>query len=202
MATCDLEAGNGCAGTGLGGLTPSQIIKAGAKENQETKAIYNYSVTHPHYNYAENPELEDTGKFLVSNAIFLGSADNASRKPNFWDRVSASWETLAQGGALSIAAILAGGGTDPSGHDTPSIHGNNLNSPRNTTLYELVDAETGDHLKFGITSEPNPLDRYSKTFMDDKEMLILDEGSRREMYELEQSYILNNPRGPLQLNNH
>jgi hypothetical protein len=202
MVTCDLEAGNECARTGLGDLTPSQIIKVGAKEEQETKAIYNYSLTHPDYNYVQDPDLEDTGKFIVSNAIFVGSADYISRKPNFWDRVSSSWKALAYGASSSMAAILAGGGTDPYGHDTPSIHGNSLSSPRKTTLYELVDAETEEHLKFGITSNPVPENRYSQLFLKDKKLIYLDEGSRLEMYELEESFIINNPRGPLQFNNH
>jgi hypothetical protein len=81
------------------------------------------------------------------------------------------------------------------------VHGNSLKSTKTTYLYELLDEE-GNHLKYGITSETNPLDRYSRAFLVDKRMVILDWGSRREIYSLEHELILNNPRGPLQVNMH
>src|SRR5262249_20088420 len=43
------------------------------------------------------------------------------------------------------------------------IHGNSLLSPRQTTVYQLVDGD-GNVLKYGITSEPVPEDRYSDAF--------------------------------------
>jgi hypothetical protein len=43
-----------------------------------------------------------------------------------------------------------------------STHGNSLASDRPTTLYQLTDAETGAHLKWGITSEVNPASRYTQ----------------------------------------
>lgn len=79
------------------------------------------------------------------------------------------------------------------------VHGNSLNSTRKAYLYDLVDNE-GNHLKYGITQNPNA--RYTRAFMQDKQMFILNQGSRRAMYELESELIRNNPRGPLQLNNH
>jgi hypothetical protein len=79
------------------------------------------------------------------------------------------------------------------------VHGNSLNSPRETYLYELVD-ENGNHLKYGISSDP--YHRYTQEFMKDKYMNIIDQGSRRDMYRLEHEMILNNPRGPLQRNGH
>ncbi|MEV0489525.1 DNRLRE domain-containing protein [Streptomyces atratus] len=60
-------------------------------------------------------------------------------------------------------------------------HGNSLNSSRPTTLYQLVDSKTGDHLKWGITSEANPMARYSGKFMRGKRMDIIATGTRRDM---------------------
>ncbi|MFA6096302.1 MAG: LamG-like jellyroll fold domain-containing protein [Candidatus Paceibacterota bacterium] len=84
---------------------------------------------------------------------------------------------------------------------TKKIHGNSLDSPKNTFLYELFDNK-GSHLKYGITSKEDPLKRYTNKFMEDKSMKVLGSGSRREMYQKEASIIKNNPRGPLQKNNH
>jgi hypothetical protein len=90
---------------------------------------------------------------------------------------------LAGEGALALAGVAtAGHGAgmmykithDPlnSDADTQSAagsskppHGNSLDSTRKTTLYELLD-EDGNHLRYGITSEPNPLDRYTRSFME------------------------------------
>ncbi len=83
---------------------------------------------------------------------------------------------------------------------TPNIHGNSLDSPKETILYELVNKETLEHLKFGITSDPAK--RYTKEFMKDKLMVELDRGRRRLMHEIEGSLILNNPRGLLQFGAH
>jgi hypothetical protein len=105
-------------------------------------------------------------------------------------------------GAGQIASMLymrATSNPQSSGNSPAPIHGNSVNSPRTTYLYELVD-ENGNHLKYGITSNPDT--RYTHAFMADKRMLILGEGSRRDMYVLENRLITTNPRGPLQLNNH
>ena len=85
--------------------------------------------------------------------------------------------------------------------NSSSSHGNSLNSNRQTYLYELSDLD-GNHLKYGITSQTNPENRYPRIFLKDKIMTILADGTRREMYQLENEFILNNPRGLLQLNNH
>ncbi|MFF3290685.1 DNRLRE domain-containing protein [Streptomyces sp. NPDC003023] len=60
-------------------------------------------------------------------------------------------------------------------------HGNSLNNPNPTTLYQLVDAKTGDHLKWGITSEANPMSRYTSKFMRGKRMDIIATGNRKDM---------------------
>jgi RHS repeat-associated protein len=191
------------AGCNTPGSPKCILDKYGYNSTEMDRELRNYSRAYRSYNYLTDQNLDDTERYIYSSAKFSADADDIAKLPGFWNRFKAGWNTLVSNGApLGLAAIIAGGGTDPYGHDTPSIHGNSLNSTKKTTLYELVDAETGEHLKFGITSEANPLDRYSESFMKNKEMLILDEGTRREMHELEHSLIVNNPRGPLQLNNH
>jgi RHS repeat-associated protein len=48
-----------------------------------------------------------------------------------------------------------------------ALHGNSLLSQRLTYVYQLTDVDTGDVLKYGITSNPNPLRRYTTQFMNE-----------------------------------
>jgi RHS repeat-associated protein len=74
-------------------------------------------------------------------------------------------------------------------------HGNSLLSERTTVLYSLWNKQTGEFLKWGITSNRNMQDRYSKEYMRNLEMLEVARGSRYEMYQLEQELIRKAP-GP------
>ena len=74
------------------------------------------------------------------------------------------------------------------------IHGNSASSQATSYLYRLEVATTGEYLKTGISQ--NPLSRYSQTFMRGKEMEILQQGSRREMLNLERFIVERDP-GPL-----
>ncbi|WP_035919665.1 polymorphic toxin-type HINT domain-containing protein, partial [Knoellia sinensis] len=80
-------------------------------------------------------------------------------------------------------------------HNTCRIHGNSLDSPRLTTLYRLED-QNGDLLKWGITGKENPERRYTQLFMEDKRMIPIATGSRREMAEAERLFV-EYWRGPL-----
>jgi hypothetical protein len=65
----------------------------------------------------------------------------------------------------AIAAMALGAGAalvSPGQQAVP--HGNSLDSQRQTSLYQLTDVTSGAILKYGITSEPNPTDRYSAAF--------------------------------------
>jgi RHS repeat-associated protein len=109
---CGTDVGNGCEGTGLGDATPSDIINSNAPEEAKDRAVYNYSITHPDYNYAIDAELEDTGRFIAGNAIFIGNADAVYRQPNLLDRIKYSWTAYASGFSLATAGIIVGGGSD------------------------------------------------------------------------------------------
>ena len=75
-----------------------------------------------------------------------------------------------------------------------AVHGNSAASTAMNYLYRLSDSETGAYLKTGISK--NPGSRYTKTFMQDKEMEILQTGTRREMLNLERFIVERDP-GPL-----
>ena len=129
---CGTDGGNGCAGTGLGDLTPSQVLTTDRTQEQEIRAIYNYSITHPSYDYNSDPSLEENGRYLVSVSIFLGTADYISRKPSLLERLASSWDSFSIGIAASLAGVIAGGGIDNSGHDTPD-----------GLIYLRTDSKTG-----------------------------------------------------------
>jgi hypothetical protein len=81
--------------------------------------------------------------------------------------------------------------------DQVAVHGNSLASPRLATLYQLTDTD-GNLLKWVITSRANPLTRYTQSFMSDKFMIPVAQGSRAEMAGLERALTERIP-GPLNL---
>ena len=76
-----------------------------------------------------------------------------------------------------------------------TVHGNGRGSTKKTWLYRLAK-KTGEFLKWGVTSRNAPEQRYSKDFMKDKKMNVVDQGSRAEMLERERALTVSNP-GPL-----
>lgn len=76
------------------------------------------------------------------------------------------------------------------------VHGNSFASQRPTTLYQLTDAETGAHLKWGITSKTNPMARYTAAQLQGKILNPIQVGSRAEMAALERLLVERLP-GPL-----
>ena len=81
---------------------------------------------------------------------------------------AAAGTSLAPAAALA-AVILAVTSTSTAGPEQDQLqqaipHGNSLDSQRQTYVYQLTDQTTGEILKYGITSEPNPTTRYSQSF--------------------------------------
>ena len=66
-------------------------------------------------------------------------------------------------------------------------HGNSYASTRVTTLYRLVDTQSGEILKYGISSSTK--DRYSKTFLEGKALQELANGPRIDMARLERLIV-------------
>lgn len=120
-----------------GDLTPSQILTINAPQEIQDRAIYNFSLTHPDYNYVVDPGLEDIGKFIVSNAIFRGSADAVYRKPTLIERVESSWPLIANGLSLSVASVIVGGG----GENPHTIRGKQAHKNYRNALPGTYDFE-------------------------------------------------------------
>lgn len=76
-----------------------------------------------------------------------------------------------------------------------AVYANSKASTLENTLYRL-ETTSGDYLKTGITSKENPLKRYTNKFMEGKQMIRLDKGSRVDMLKQERSIVESNP-GPL-----
>jgi len=79
------------------------------------------------------------------------------------------------------------------------VHGNSTNSNLQTYVYELVDRATSDTLKYGITSEQNPRDRYNSDYYNanNADMVVLGSYSTRWMARAEElrlngNYVINN----------
>jgi hypothetical protein len=93
----------------------------------------------------ELPSLDDITGAAADATIYAGAAYGYYKGGQFV-------------GCLLGNAIVAA--TRPTQASVPIVHGNSLNSPRQTTLYQLVDP-SGNIAKYGITSEPDPDDRYT-----------------------------------------
>lgn len=98
----------------------------------------------------------------------------------------------ADGGLLSAGQARVAAETGETVAQT-AIHGNSASSPARAFMYRLYDSE-GNYLKTGISK--NPASRYTKTFMQDKYMDIMQSGTRREMLNLERFIVERDP-GPL-----
>lgn len=115
------------------------------------------------------------------------AADRSSKKIEDWSQEQKQDATASAFGQ-SAPSLLSGA--------IGIVHGNSLLSKRATTLYQLVSKDTGEHLKYGITSESPPQRRYGQKYMEDKIMVVLDQGTRSEMAYWERELTSANP-GPL-----
>lgn len=92
---------------------------------------------------------------------------------------------------LRVLAAKAGARSgDDVAQTAARIHGNSANSPAPAYLYRL-ETQTGEYLKTGVSQ--NPFSRYPRTFLQDKEMIILQQGSRRQMLNLERFIVERDP---------
>ncbi len=102
--------------------------------------------------------------------------------------------------AMGILAIVPGEGAEADAAKTAypyimaGVHGNSAASTVTSYLYRLTSSATGSLLKWGISK--NPIGRYTRGFMLDKDMQIMTSGSRREMLNLERWTVEHDP-GPL-----
>ena len=136
-----------------------------------------------------------------------------------WDKEELNRRTLEKlmfftGAFAAIGTVLTPGVAPAGALPTPrsfgfqgilapqlKIHGNSLASPRPTWFYKLYNND-GTFLKNGITSQPLPELRYTKSFMFDKHFRNTQLfPNRRTAYDFEfQQNLIQ--RGPLNLNMH
>ncbi|RSY78556.1 LysM peptidoglycan-binding domain-containing protein [Sphingomonas koreensis] len=109
--------------------------------------------------------------------------------------VGGTFDVGVSGSQYTLRATLAGfeGATGTVNTRAFVVHGNSASSSRTAYLYELYQAD-GTFLKNGITQNMNT--RYTKTFMEDKYMIEVASGPRRDMILLERQRTIANP-GPL-----
>jgi RHS repeat-associated protein len=86
----------------------------------------------------------------------------------------------------------------PSGGIRPGglrrVHGNSLDSPRTATLYR--QDEESNLLKWGVSQDP--LHRYPKYFLEDKRLVPVESGTRKDIIARERELVETQP-GPLNL---
>lgn len=56
---------------------------------------------------------------------------------------------------------------------TESVHGNDTLSPKPTTVYQLISNITGEVMKYGITGENDPSDRYAATYYAQRQVTMV-----------------------------
>jgi RHS repeat-associated protein len=139
------------------------------------------------YAYAGNDPLNRLDPFgLCDNPQGCGGGSTASSASTIaLPAASASVGAAATVGTLGAAAVVcvllcptqmgsdlpvlnneqAQSGTTPIQQDI--LHGNSLDSQRQTYVYQLTEVTTGEVVKYGITSAPNPTSRYPATFYAD-----------------------------------
>ena len=143
--------------------------------------------------------LEQTGQTIMGPATPAGDFARGKAIGNIAGNIVGALLTAGAaaevrgGQAVTDAALVSEKGSNAA---SGAVHGNSLNSPKPTMLYQLVDKEKGTHLKYGVTSALKEENRYSKAFLKDKKMTVLDRGSRREMVSKERELVEKKP-GPL-----
>ncbi len=141
----------------------------------------------------------------LQNASLIPFLDPIFDKLTEWGASALQYFGISKESSYTCAALglmFITGKTGPKVGKTPKVHGNSLSSSRPTWGYKLYEKESGKFLKNGITSKVNPERRYTKSFMNNKEMKKIGPfPNRRQTYEweYEQNCI---QRGPLNRNMH
>ncbi|MEV6598723.1 RHS repeat-associated core domain-containing protein [Actinoplanes sp. NPDC051346] len=151
----DLRAGD-LLRTGAG--TYAQVTAV--DKRTATQRVHNLSVEGLHTYYVAAGDAD----VLVHNCATHGSTCNC-----------------INGALRGPGGLFAPNPATPVKPPSSGVHGNSLNSTAPTVLYQLTDKVSGAHLKWGITSNPNPFARYTKAEMAGKDMTIIANGTRADM---------------------
>ena len=125
----------------------------------------------------------DVGRFTTQDPIGLLGGDNLyayAPNPIIWFDVYGLWKKHRLNGQFAKKP-----GPKPK---KDSTHGNSKNNSKCTSLYKLTN-EDGSFSKWGITSEENPLSRYSSTELGTRKMTVVATGSRVQMLVLERLLV-------------
>jgi RHS repeat-associated protein len=139
-----------------------------------------------HYNYFRSYD-PSTGRYVEADPIGLLGDDNTfvyASTPTMWVDPLGLWKGQPRNNGRF------GHGKDPNKPTKPQStgHGNSNDNPNCTTLYKLVNPD-GTVSKWGITSEANPFDRYSRPQYGDRKMVPIATGSRIDMKALERVLV-------------
>jgi RHS repeat-associated protein len=159
-----------------GKITDQSIRFQGQWHDPETGLHYN------RFRYYD----PDVGRFIHQDPIGLLGGNNLYQyapNPLDWIDPLGWWKGQPRG-----ADGRFGRGKDPNKPPKPENtgNGNRKDNPNCTTLYKLVNPD-GSVSKWGITSEANPLNRYSKAELRDRRFVSVATGSRMDMLSLERA---------------
>ena len=168
--------------TAWGRLEKDERVYQNAHQPFRLQNQYYDRETGLHYNLMRYYEPE-TGRFVNQDPIGLWGGDNlylfGRQAFDFIDPLG-----LKIYGHRKDGTFRKKPGLKPK--KQPSMHGNSKDSPAITYLYKLVNPD-GSLSKWGITSESNPLSRYTKAELGDRSMIVLAQGSRSDMLDLERA---------------
>jgi len=106
--------------------------------------------------------------------------------------IAGAAEGIADAAKLGEVAQTAEGTSDASkaAGETAKVHGNSLQSTKTNYLYQLVDRDSGQLLKYGESLTPDT--RYSKTFLDkiNANLEKIASGTKQEIHQLQNQNIL------------
>ena len=157
-----------------GKITDQSIRFQGQWHDPETGLHYN------RFRYYD----PDVGRFIHQDPIGLLGGNNLYQyapNPLVWIDPLGWWKGQPRG-----ADGRFGRGKDPNKPPKPENtgNGNRKDNPNCTTLYKLVNPD-GSVSKWGITSEANPLSRYSKNELGTRTFEAVAVSSRADMLSLE-----------------
>lgn len=113
--------------------------------------------------------------------------------PELYPQIGGAAPKSGKGSPPSPVAVKPPTAETPATTKVEKPHGNSKSTTLTAHLYELF-TKAGNFLKHGISQDPNK--RYSQRFMQDKDIVVTQSGSRADMLAAERAKVINNP-GPL-----
>jgi hypothetical protein len=151
-------------------------------------------------NFATGQSLVGLDRWGMAFQGISAASGTAALGAGTWNAAMAAENTANTVGALedwsnvNFEARMAARDNAWETDNAINIHGNSASSPRTAYLYGLYDKASNQLLKWGITQ--NPATRYSRAFMQNNYLDVINSGSRSDMLQLERNLVETNP-GPL-----